>query len=89
MPRVHFTPHLAKHIHCPPCEVGAGTLRDVLEQACLVRPGLAGYLLDDHQRLRQHVIIFIDNCVLRDRESLSDPVGPESQVFVMQALSGG
>jgi hypothetical protein len=34
-------------------------------------------------------MIFVDDRPLADRQRLSDPLRPDSQVFVMQALSGG
>lgn len=52
-------------------------------------PGVRGYILDDQGAVRQHVNIFVGNDFLRDRRKLSDPVGPEAKVYVMQALSGG
>jgi hypothetical protein len=35
------------------------------------------------------VIVFVNGEMIRDRENLSDPVPPEAEVYVMQALSGG
>jgi hypothetical protein len=33
--------------------------------------------------------VFIDGLRLRDRERLGDPLNADSQVYVVQALSGG
>jgi hypothetical protein len=33
--------------------------------------------------------IFVDGDLITDRRSLSDIVGSESEIYVMQALSGG
>jgi molybdopterin synthase sulfur carrier subunit len=46
-------------------------------------------VLDDRGELRHHMVVFIDGEMLRDRVNLTDPVRPESEVYVMQALSGG
>jgi hypothetical protein len=46
-------------------------------------------VLDEQAALRKHMGIIVDGVVLRDRERLSDPVGPDSRIYVMQALSGG
>ncbi|SFI20027.1 MoaD/ThiS family protein [Planctomicrobium piriforme] len=89
MARVHFTSHLSKHVECPICDVGQGMLRDVLDEVFVAHPRLAGYVLDDQRRLRQHVMVFVDNAMVRDRDALQHPVGAESEVYVMQALSGG
>ena len=50
---------------------------------------LRGYVLDDQGHLRRHVQVFVDAAMVADRAGLSDPVGDASEVFVMQALSGG
>ena len=52
-------------------------------------PGIKGYIVDDQGKLRQHVNIFIDGELIQDREGLSDPLRPESEVYFFQALSGG
>ncbi|MEZ5990338.1 MAG: MoaD/ThiS family protein [Planctomycetota bacterium] len=89
MPRVQFTPNLERHVDCPPRDVAGGTLRDVLDSAFADAPRLRGYVLDEQGRLRQHIVVFVDGQAARDRVALSDPVGPEAEVWVMQALSGG
>jgi hypothetical protein len=50
---------------------------------------LRGYLLDDQGGLRRHVTVFIDGLRLRDRRGLGDVVADDSEVYVVQALSGG
>jgi len=50
---------------------------------------LRGYVLDEQGHLRKHVAVFVDGARVRDRERLSDPVGPESEIHVLQALTGG
>jgi hypothetical protein len=39
--------------------------------------------------VRHHIAIFVDGQLLRDRIHLTDAVSPSSEVYVMQALSGG
>ena len=77
------------HLDCPSEEVEGKTLRDALENVFESNPKLRGYVLDDQGALRKHVVIFIDDQVLKDRIYLSDALEPESEVYVMQALSGG
>jgi hypothetical protein len=48
-----------------------------------------GYVLDEQGRIRQHMVVFIDGEMVRDRDDLSDAVGPHSTIDVIQALSGG
>lgn len=89
MPRVVFTPHLKRHLDCPDRDVGGGTVREALQQVFAENEKLRGYILDDLARLRQHVVIFIDGNTIQDRLHLSDPVTGNSEIYVMQALSGG
>ena len=48
-----------------------------------------GYVLDERGCLRQHMVIFIDGELVKDRDGLSDAVSPNSMVDVIQSLSGG
>ena len=89
MPKIVFTPHLKLHLDCPDTVVDGGSLRETLENVFATNPKLQGYVLDDQGRMRQHVVVFIDGRVVQDRVKLSDTVSPESEVYVMQALSGG
>jgi sulfur carrier protein ThiS len=50
---------------------------------------LRGYIFDDQNRLRRHVVVFVNGEPVQDREQLSDVVQESTEVFVMQALSGG
>lgn len=89
MPRVSFTSNLQRHVPCPPCEVGGGTVREALAAAFQVYPRLRGYVLDEHGALRFHMAVFVDGEPISDRKTLSNPVSTASEIFVMQALSGG
>ena len=89
MPRVVFTPNLERHVQCPPEQVDGNTVREALEAIFSGNPRLRSYIVDDQQRLRQHVMIFVDGRPVVDRQTLSDRVSASSDVYVMQALSGG
>ena len=89
MPRVSFTSHLRRHLSCEAVDVDGATVAAALGDVFRRQPELRGYLLDDQGQVRQHVMIFVDDRPLVDRQRLSDPLRPDSQVFVMQALSGG
>ena len=52
-------------------------------------PPLRSYVVDDQGGLRRHVAVFIDERALCDRRHLSDAVGADSRIYVVQALSGG
>ncbi len=89
MPRVVFTANLQRHVSCPPCAVAGRTVRLALDQAFSLYPGSRGYVLDERGALRAHMVVFVDGQAISDRHGLSDVVNENSEVFVMQALSGG
>jgi len=89
MPRVVFTSNLQRHVNCPETQVAAGTVRTALAQVFAAQPQARGYVLDEQGHLRKHVVVFVDGQRVRDRERLDDPVHDASEVYVMQALTGG
>jgi molybdopterin converting factor small subunit len=89
MPRVVFTSNLQRHVNCPETQVAAGTVRTALAQVFAAQPQARGYVLDEQGHLRKHVVIFVDGQRVRDRERLDDTVRESSEVYVMQALTGG
>lgn len=89
MATVTFTPNLNRHLDIPCSSVPAGSVRSALETVFASNGRLRSYVLDDQGSLRQHVVVFIDGELAADRSGLSDPVEEESEVYVMQALSGG
>jgi len=86
---VVFTPNLRRHVECPTTAVAGVTVREVLERVFADNPRLRGYVLDDQGALRRHMIVFVDGNQVTDRDGLSDAVAATSEVYVMQALSGG
>ena len=52
-------------------------------------PGLRSYVLDETGGLRRHVNIFIDGKMINDRNKLSDTFSSNSEIYIIQALSGG
>jgi len=90
MPRIQFTPQLNRYVAVPPPEECPGkTVAQVLDHVFLSNPELKGYILDDQGRLRRHVAVFIDGEQIKDKKTMGDPVTESSDIFVMQALSGG
>jgi len=89
MVRIVFTPQLRRFLDVPDVQARPGPLRAVLQQAFSRQPRLAGYVLDDQGHLRANVVVFIDGRRVADRVALDDPVGADSTVSVLQALSGG
>jgi molybdopterin synthase sulfur carrier subunit len=89
MPRVVFTSNLLRHVRCPDTEVAADTLAHALDQVFAAHPQVRDYVLDEQGELRKHVVVFIDGQRVRDRQRLTDPVRERSQIYVLQALTGG
>jgi molybdopterin synthase sulfur carrier subunit len=87
--RVVFTANLQRHVPCPPVEVSATTVAHALDLVFADNPRLRGYVVDERGALRKHMTVFVDGEQVKDRTSLSDPVGSDAEVYVMQALSGG
>jgi hypothetical protein len=89
MPRVAFTPQLQRFLDAPPRQVAGATVREALECVFAENPRLRGYILDEVGRVRKHVSVFVGDASLIDRTALSDSVGDDTEIFVLQALSGG
>lgn len=88
MPKVFFTQNLQRHLEAP-CGTYAGTtVKEALDNVFRKESVLRGHVVDDQGRLRQQVLIFVDGQPLRDRLHLSDRVGEQSEVWVMQASPG-
>lgn len=89
MPHVHFTSNLRRHVDCPSLTCNGDTVRKVLAHVFDLNPRLETYVLDDQGALRKHMRILVDGQAVDDRALLSDPVSQTSEIWVMQALSGG
>ena len=89
MTSLNFTSNLLRHVDVPAAHVDGSTLREVLDQYFEVNPRVRRYILDDQGALRKHVAVFLNQELIRDRKGLSDAVGENDDIFVMQALSGG
>jgi molybdopterin converting factor small subunit len=86
---VEFTSSLSNQTEAPRSSVQGATVRECLDAVFATHPALKGYVMDDQNAVRQHVVVFLDGTAISDRRTQSDPVKPDSEIFVMQALSGG
>jgi molybdopterin synthase sulfur carrier subunit len=89
MPRVTFTQNVQRHLQLAPTQVAGATVQEALEQIFRGQPRARSYVLDDQGAVRKHVVIFVDGVQIHDPVRLSDPVSEHSNIYVMQALSGG
>lgn len=67
-------------------EATGATLVEVLADLDRRHPGLRFRIVDEQDRIRPHVRIFLDGRQVRD---LATPVRAASEVQIVQALSGG
>jgi len=92
MARVRFTPHLRQWASGAgtdaAVEAGGATVAATLDDVFTRFPAMRGYILDDQGRLRPHIAVFVDGVHLR-RDILAHPVRPDSDIYILQALSGG
>jgi sulfur-carrier protein len=86
---IRFTSHLVRHRPAPKIEAPGATVAEVLAAGMAEDDLLRSYVLDEQGRLRKHVAIYLDGNAITDRLRLSDPVGVQSEIYVLQALSGG
>jgi len=89
MPHLAFTAQLQRFTQAPELQTTATTLGEALEAAFAINPQLRHYVLDEQGHLRPHVVVFIDGRRASDRETLTDALGPDDKVYVLQALTGG
>jgi len=68
---------------------GAGTLSEILNEMDTSFPGIRSYIVDEQGSLRKHVNIFIDGRLINDRITLRDSFSEDSEIYIIQALSGG
>ncbi|MSO73466.1 MAG: MoaD/ThiS family protein [Rhodospirillaceae bacterium] len=88
MAHVHFTSHLRHVAPGGAVEADGVTVAEALKQVFTRHPALRGYVLDDQGRVRLHIAVFVDGIHVR-KDVLDYPLTPASELYVMQALSGG
>lgn len=89
MPTVAFTQNIQRHVECPTMEVEGTTVGEAMDAVFEKIPRARGYVVDERGAVRRHMVIFVDGEGVSDRVHLTDPVKADSEIYVMQALSGG
>ena len=69
--------------------IEAKNVNEVLEKIEEQYAGIKSFLVDDTGVLRKHINIFVDGELILDREKQTDTIKDQSEVYIMQALSGG
>ncbi len=67
-------------------EAGGDTLAAVLADLDRAYPGIRVRMIDEQERIRRHIRIFVNGEQVRD---LSQPLAATDEVVIVQALSGG
>ena len=89
MASVHFTAHLKRLAPPGPATAKGTTVGEALTALFREHPQLRSYVLDEQGQLRKHVCIFADGERLAHGGALAHAIGADSELYVMQALSGG
>ena len=90
MPTVKFTSALKRFFPALKDTPAIGrTLAEILHEMEMTYPGVSKYLLDEQGNLRRHVNIFINGSMIADRTNMNDSFSDNSEIYIMQALSGG
>ena len=88
MVQVHFTAHLRNVAPGGAVEATGTTVAEALRDVFARHPAVRGYVLDDQDRLRLHIAVFVDGVHVR-KDILDYPLKADSELYVLQALSGG
>ena len=67
-------------------EAGGATLAAVLADLERQYPGIRFRMIDEQDRIRRHIRIFVNGGQVRE---LSQPLNATDEVVIVQALSGG
>ena len=66
-------------------EIAGATVRDVLAELERAHPPIAGWVLDEQGRIREHVNVFVNGTAGDERTT----VGETDQLHVLPAITGG
>lgn len=86
MPRVILTGSIRQHADGLGCvEVAGDTAAAVVKALEASYPALRGWIVDERGQLRRHVKLFFG----RGPISLDTPIGPDDELHIVAAISGG
>ena len=73
----------------PPADAAGVTVGSVLDALAVDHPALERRVRDERGQLRVHVNVFVGADNVRDRDGLSTAVGPDDELSIIPAVSGG
>jgi sulfur-carrier protein len=86
MPRVILTGSIRQHTDgLGAVEVAGNTAAAVVRALEASYPGLRGWVVDERGSLRRHVKLFLRQGAV----SLDTPIGPDDELHIVAAISGG
>jgi molybdopterin converting factor small subunit len=77
---------LLSYTHQVSVQASGATIAEVLTDLDTQFPGIRFRMIDEQDRIRRHVRLFVRG---RQVESLDDPLEPDDELVIVQALSGG
>ena len=77
---------LRSYTECSQAEAAGSTLDEVLADLDRQYPGIRFRIIDEQQRVRRHMRVFVNGVSVN---TLSQPMRPHDEVVIVQALSGG
>jgi molybdopterin synthase sulfur carrier subunit len=97
VPTIVIAPSLARWLTASPgvgvgeksIAVSGSTVREALDDLFMEHPTLRGYVTDERGALRHHVVAFVNGVAVTDKATLSEPLSPDGELYLFQALSGG
>ena len=66
-------------------DLDGATVAELLRELERAFPALAGWVLDERGRIRQHVNVFVNGQYGQE----DTPVAPEDRVYVLPSITGG
>jgi sulfur-carrier protein len=84
--RVRIPTPLRSYTKASVVEASGATVDEVLADLDRQFPGIRFRMVDEQGRLRTHMKVFVGNDMTRD---IATPISPDTEVTLMQALSGG
>jgi molybdopterin synthase sulfur carrier subunit len=85
MPYIEFTRALDRYLNVAAGTCEGKTVSEALAGVFDQNPRLRSYIVDELGTIRKHVKVYVDG----SEAGLQSVVKPESEIYVLQALSGG
>lgn len=90
MIEIEFTSQLVQQVDCPAIQsVEGASVREAFESVFTNHPKLRDHIFDPEGGVLPHLVIFVNGEMLDSPDAFQAPLREGSEVFVMQAVSGG